>query len=185
MVTSINSLLAMISSSFLDRSHRIHLCDAVFFSSLPLAFNLIISNDDAILFFSEVTTMVSSPGESSSPINPNSLSWVGNKVLSMGIASQLYILGYGYDMLCMHDLEVGLYLLFLCAFFLSLLPQTLHQNRHITTSLHFLLLSSAPLILQQNRHVIAASPFLLSHNLLPLIDMSLLHLHFNIYFYSS
>ena len=79
-------------------------------------------------YFSEVATMVSSAGESLSPVNPNSLSWVGYKVLFKGVSSQLYVLGYSYDTLCMYGVEVGLYLLFFCVFFLSLLPWTLCWN---------------------------------------------------------
>ena len=69
-----------------------------------------------MMSFSEVTTMVLSAGGSLSPVNPNSLSWVP----STGIASQLYILEYGYDMLGMHGVEVGLHLLFFFVFLLSL-----------------------------------------------------------------
>ena len=128
----------------------------------------------------------------------------------MGIASQLYILGYGYDMLGMHGVEVGLHLLFLFVFFLSLChgfcartDMLLHHCISFSEALHYLHFSSSPgtdtsslhlfffhfssvpLILWRNRHIITAPPFLLSHHLLPLTDILLLHLHFIIIFYSS
>ena len=93
-------------SSFSDRRHRIHLCGAVFFSSLLLSFNLIISNDD-VMFTSDYNGFICW-----SVIVPNQPLWVP----SMGIVSQLYILGYGYDMFGMHGVEVGLHLLFFVSF---------------------------------------------------------------------
>ena len=73
-------------------------------------------------------------------------------------------LGYGYDTLCMCGHRGwSAPSFFLCFPFVSL-PQILHQNWHVTTSLHFLLFSSSPLIFQliiRHWHIIAAFVFLL------------------------
>ena len=143
---SINEFLEGILSPFSDRRHRIHLCSAVIFSSLLLSFNLIISDDD-VMFRSDNDGFIC--WRSSSPMNPNS-SFVG---FSTGIASQLYILGDGYDALGMHGIEVGLDLLFFLVFLWSLCHR-LCQNQHITTLLHFLLFSSALLFVSVPYHEI-------------------------------
>ena len=110
-VTSINSFLAGISSSFSDRRHRIHPHGVVFF---PFCSYLLISLSVMMMSSSEVMMMVSSAGLSSSTIKPNSSSWVwvGNKILPMDIASQPYVLWYDCDTFSMDGTEIGLHLLF-------------------------------------------------------------------------
>ena len=95
---SINAFLVGILSPFSDRRHRIHLCGAVIFSSLLLSFNLII-NDDDVMFRSDNDGFIC--WRSSSPINPYSSLWVS----ATGIASQPYVLRYGYDTLSMYGEE--------------------------------------------------------------------------------
>ena len=178
MVTLINSFLARILSSLSDRMHSIHPHGVVVFSPLLSAFNLINNND--VIFTME-----------------SSSQWCHLQKWLQWFHLLMRAPFHGYCEPTVHPLVWLSHVLhvwcrgwaatsFSSVFsFLSLLPQTLCQNWHITTLLHFLLLTSAPLILQWNRHINAASPFLLSHHLLPLIDMLSLHLQFIIIFYTS
>ena len=99
---------------FSDRMHRIHPCGVVFFSPLLLAFNLI--NNNGVIFRSDYGGFIC--WSVVIPIVHLGFG-VGNKILSTGIVSQLYVCWYGYDTFCMHGIEDGLHLLFF-VFFLSL-----------------------------------------------------------------
>ena len=161
--------------------HRIHPRGVVF--PFSFAFSLLISSI-MMISSSEVIMMVSSAGLSSSPIKPNSSSWVWggwqgpfHRYCESTVHPWVW-LWHALHAWCRGWAAPSF---LLCFLFVSLL-QTLCQNWHITSSLHFLLLSSAPWILWQNWHIITASSFLLSHHLLPLVDTLSLHLYFIIFY---
>ena len=100
MVMLTNSFLARILSFFSDRMHWIHPHGVVIY--LLSAFDLI--NNSGVIFRSDYGGFI--------------YWW---ELLSMGIASQLYILWYGYDTFCMYGVEVWAAPSFLlCFLFVSL-----------------------------------------------------------------
>ena len=112
------------------------------------------------------------------------------------------VLWYGYDMLGVHGVEVGLYLLFFFVYLLSLCHRlcartdTLqHHCMSFSSAVHYFLFqlftmgivmkltcycwasfSSFSSSSSSSRHIITASSF--HHPLLPLVDTLSLHLHF-------
>ena len=89
-----------------------------------LSLNLIISNG-GVSFRSDSDGFICL--RSSSPINPNSSSWVS----ATGVVSQPFVLGYGNDTFGMYSTEDQAALSFLLCFFLSLFPLTPCLNQHI------------------------------------------------------